>query len=468
MSALTQLKLRRNRMITLPIAFTERMRKQLGAEEAERLFAALDGVSPVAVRLNPAKCGEEGVWSDGEAIAWSKNGRKLKERPSFTLDTAFHAGAYYVQEAASQFIDYVISGEDLQGKRVLDMCSAPGGKTTIYSTAVGVDGLVVANEYVRSRANILADNVRKWGMGNVLVTNNAPEHIAQFEGWFDLVAVDAPCSGEGMFRKEEVAREDWSDEAVKMCAQRQMSIVREAWQSLKDGGLFIYSTCTFNDEEDEGVLQAFIDEMGDVFEPSHRIDVAPEWGIVSGEVGAFQTFRFFPHNTDSEGLFVAVARKAEATTQRTPKSRKKVMQEVDKVSRKELLRWLQEAEQYTFAMVADTIYGYRTEQFKAVQALSEGLTAIYSGVAMGQIFKGKLKPDWALSQHVGLNRKAVATEELDESRALDYLRKKDIAVGDMVEGINLVTHNGRALGFAKKVGARCNNLYPNSLKIMNM
>ena len=455
-------------MITLPIAFTERMRKQLGAEEAERLFAALDGVSPVAVRLNPAKCGEEGVWSDGEAIAWSKNGRKLKERPSFTLDTAFHAGAYYVQEAASQFIDYVISGEDLQGKRVLDMCSAPGGKTTIYSTAVGVDGLVVANEYVRSRANILADNVRKWGMGNVLVTNNAPEHIAQFEGWFDLVAVDAPCSGEGMFRKEEVAREDWSDEAVKMCAQRQMSIVREAWQSLKDGGLFIYSTCTFNDEEDEGVLQAFIDEMGDVFEPSHRIDVAPEWGIVSGEVGAFQTFRFFPHNTDSEGLFVAVARKAEATTQRTPKSRKKVMQEVDKVSRKELLRWLQEAEQYTFAMVADTIYGYRTEQFKAVQALSEGLTAIYSGVAMGQIFKGKLKPDWALSQHVGLNRKAVATEELDESRALDYLRKKDIAVGDMVEGINLVTHNGRALGFAKKVGARCNNLYPNSLKIMNM
>ena len=348
------------------------------------------------------------------------------------------------------------------------MCSAPGGKTTIYSTAVGVDGLVVANEYVRSRANILADNVRKWGMGNVLVTNNAPEHIAQFEGWFDLVAVDAPCSGEGMFRKEEVAREDWSLEAVKMCAARQLSIVREAWQSLKAGGLFIYSTCTFNDEEDEGVLRTFIDEMGDVFEPSQSIEVDDAWGVVRGEVGTFQTFRFFPHKTDSEGLFVAVARKAEATTQRTPKARKKVMQEVDKVSRKELSRWLQEAEDYTFAMVADTIYAYRTEQFKAVQALSEGLTAIYSGVAMGQIFKGKLKPDWALSQYVALNRAAVAVEELDEQRALDYLRKRDIAVGDMVEGMNLVTHNGRALGFAKKVGARCNNLYPNSLKIMNM
>lgn len=455
-------------MKALPIAFTERMRKQLGAEEAESLFAALDSVSPVAVRLNPAKCGEEGVWSNGEAIAWSKNGRKLKERPSFTLDTAFHAGAYYVQEAASQFIDYIISHEELQGKRVLDMCSAPGGKTTIYSTAVGEEGLVVANEYVRSRANVLADNVRKWGMGNVLVTNNAPEHIAQFEGWFDMVAVDAPCSGEGMFRKEEVAREDWSEEAVKMCAARQLSIVREAWQSLRDGGLFIYSTCTFNEDEDEGLLRAFIEETGDVFEPSQSVEIDDAWGIVKGEVGAFQTFRFFPHKTDSEGLFVAIARKAEPTTQRTPKARKRVMQEVDKNSRKELVKWLQHPDNYTFAMVADTIYAYPSVQFKAVQALSEGLTAIYSGVAMGQIFKGKLKPDWALSQYIGFERTAVAVEEVDEERALDYLRKKDIAVGDMAEGINLITHKGRALGFAKRVGARCNNLYPNSLKIMNM
>ena len=455
-------------MIALPVAFVERMRKQLGADEAERLIAALDTPSSVAVRLNPAKSGEKGVWNGGKAIGWSVNGWRLSERPSFTLDTAFHAGAYYVQEAASQFIDHIIAGEDLRGKRVLDMCSAPGGKTTIYSTAVGEDGLVVANEYIRSRANILADNVRKWGMGNVLVTNNAPEHLAQFEGWFDLVAVDAPCSGEGMFRKEEVAREDWSDEAVKMCAARQMSIVREAWQTLRDGGLFIYSTCTFNDEEDEGVLRAFIEESGEVFAPSQRVELQDEWGVVRGEVGAFQTFRFFPHKTDSEGLFVAVVRKVEPTTQRTPKARKRVMQEVDKASRKELSKWLKNADNHSFAMVADTIYAYRTEQFKAVQALSEGLTAIYSGVAMGQIFKGKLKPDWALSQYVGLNRSAVGVEELDEERALEYLRKHDIAVGDMAEGINLVTHNDRALGFVKRIGARCNNLYPNSLKIMNM
>ena len=244
--------------------------------------------------------------------------------------------------------------------------------------------------------------------------------------------------------------------------------MREAWQSLKDGGLFIYSTCTFNDEEDEGVLRAFIEERGDVFVATEPIEVEASWGIVKGEVGPFQTFRFFPHKSDSEGLFVAIARKSEPTPQRTPKARKRVMQEVDKASRKELGRWLQEADDHSFALVADTIYGYRTEQFKAVQQLSESLTAIYSGVAMGQIFKGKLKPDWALSQYVALERGAVAHEELDETRALDYLRKHDIAVGTMAEGINLVTHEGRALGFVKRVGARCNNLYPNSLKIMNM
>jgi NOL1/NOP2/fmu family ribosome biogenesis protein len=164
---------------------------------------------------------------------------------------------------------------------------------------------------------------------------------------------------------------------------------------------------------------------------------------------------------------VAIARKAELTTQRTPKARKRVMQDVDKASRAELSYWLKESENYSFAQVADMIYAYRSEQYKSVQSLSEALTVIYSGVAMGQIFKGKLKPDWALSQFVGLEREKVAVEELDEQRALDYLRKCDIAVGEMREGVNLVTHRGRALGFVKRVGARCNNLYPNSLKILN-
>lgn len=453
-------------MTPLPAAFVERMRRELGIEEAERLLQSLDTAPATAVRLNGAKCGAK--WCDAEPIGWSRYGRRLSERPSFTLDAAFHAGAYYVQEAASQFIAHIVEQEGVEGCSVLDMCAAPGGKTTIYSSAVGKEGLVLANEYVRSRANVLADNVRRWGLGNVVVTNNAPEHIAAYKGWFDVVAVDAPCSGEGMFRKEEVAREDWSEEAVRMCAARQMSILREAWQSLREGGLVIYSTCTFNRDEDEGVLEAFIEEVGDGVVESRKVEVDDAWGVVCGSVGAFQTFRFFPHRTDSEGLFVAVARKAESATQRTPKARKRIMQSVAKGCEAELQRWVVEPEEMLFAEVGDTIYGYRKSQYKAVQALSEGLTAIYSGVAMGQIFKGRLKPDWALSQYVGLRREELPQVEVGREVALDYLRRQEIPVEGMSEGINLLVSEGFALGFVKKIGARCNNLYPNSLKIVNM
>ena len=455
-------------MTALPEAFKERMRHELGEEEAERLIAALDTPSSVAVRLNMAKCGDVPLWNEGEKIGWSRNGRRLSERPSFTTDTAFHAGAYYVQEAASQFIDYILSGEELRGKRVLDMCAAPGGKTTIYASAVGEEGLVVANEYVRSRASVLADNVRKWGLGNVVVTNNAPEHIAAFEGWFDVVAVDAPCSGEGMFRKEEAARTDWSEEAVKMCAARQWSILTDAWQSLGYGGLLIYSTCTFNRDEDEGIVERFMAEYGDSVEPCRDIVVDDAWGVVKGEVGAFQTFRFFPHKTGSEGLFVAVARRCEVVSQRTPKPRRRIMQDVDRASRSELQRWVREPDEMVFATVGDTIYAYRRSQYKAVQALSENLTAIYAGVAMGQIFKGRLKPDWALSQYVGLRREAVPQVEVTKAVALEYLRRHDIPTTDMAEGLNLIVCEGFALGFVKRVGARCNNMYPSSLKIVNM
>ena len=451
-------------MIALPTAFVERMRRELGAEEAEQLLVSLDTPPAVAVRLNGAKCGAR--WQDAEPIAWCREGRRLAERPSFTLDVAFHAGAYYVQEAASQFIAHIVEGEELEGKRVLDMCAAPGGKTTIYASAVGRDGLVVANEYVRSRANVLADNVRKWGLGNVLVTNNAPEHIAAYRGWFDVVAVDAPCSGEGMFRKEEVARADWSEEAVRMCAERQMSILREAWQSLREGGLLIYSTCTFNRDEDEGVLNALIEEVGEGLTESREIEVDDTWGVVCGRVGVFQTFRFFPHRTGSEGLFVAVARKAEATTQRTPKARKQIMKSVAKGCDEELRRWVSSPAEMTFAEVGDMIYGYRKSQYKAVQALSEGLTAIYSGVAMGQIFKNKLKPDGALAFFVGLNREALPACEVTSEEALQFLRKQDMAAGVFEEGLNLVLYESRALGFVKRVGGRVNNMYSSSLRIL--
>ncbi|MBQ7855960.1 MAG: rRNA cytosine-C5-methylase [Alistipes sp.] len=455
-------------MRPLPEPFCANMRTLLGDAEAERLFAALDGVSPTSVRYNPYK-GE--VAAEARAVPWCAEGRYLDVRPQFTLDTAFAAGAYYVQEAGSQFVDYIARQNGVgEGAVVLDMCAAPGGKTTLYSTLVGKSGLVLANEYVRNRAHVLADNVRKWGIGNVVVTNNEPAHIAAFEQWFDMVAVDAPCSGEGMFRKDDEARAEWSEEGVRMCAVRQTSILQEAWRTLKPNGLLIYSTCTFNDTEDEGVLAAFMEEHADELEAAEPVLVDDLWGIVKGQVGAFQTFRFMPHRAEAEGFFVAVARRGAHVGGRRaePKARKKIMNEVPKEVVRELSRYVMHPEQMHFAEVGDTLYGYDAVRYRQVRMLAESLTVLYSGVAMGQIFKGKLKPDWALSQYVGLNREAVACCEVSEQDALDYLRKHEVAVGQFAEGLNLVLHRDRALGFVKRIGARCNNMYPNSLKIINL
>ena len=451
-------------MVSLPEEFVASLAAHLAPEEVEALCRALDGESPTSVRLNEAKCGAMEL---AERVPWCRNGYYLAERAKFTYDAAFHAGAYYVQEAGSQFIDRVLQGEAMEGCRVLDMCAAPGGKTTIYSTAVGQQGLVVANEYVRSRAHILADNVRKWGLGNVVVTNNDPSHIAAFEGWFDVVAVDAPCSGEGMFRKDEEARREWSLDNVRMCATRQMSILEEAWQALRGGGLLIYSTCTFNRRENEELIAAFAAQHEGELTESAEVAVDKEWGIVTGRVGAFQTFRFYPHRTASEGLFVAVARKdTDYGIRRTPKARKRIMNSVGRAEREELTRWVALERKLRFAEVGDTIYGYEESRYDDVVALAESLTVLYSGVAMGQIFKGRLKPDWALSQYVGMRRGVVPEVVLDDEAAVEYLRRHDVDASLCSEGLNAVVCRGYVLGFVKRVGARCNNLYPNSLKIL--
>ena len=467
--------------MTLPAKFVERVLRDLGETEGAALCAALDGEPPVSVRLNPAKtgaaapeCTADGPDADLPALSiagrvpWSRGGRYLAARPQFTLDPDFHAGAYYVQEASSQFVGHLLGGVRTEGARILDLCAAPGGKTTLYASLAGSDGLVVANEIDRRRASVLADNVRKWGTGNVAVVTCEPRALGDFEAWFDVVAVDAPCSGEGMFRKDPDARAEWSEGNVKQCAARQDEILREAWRSLKPGGTLVYSTCTFNRDEDEGSLERMLAWAGDEVAESDEIAVEDAWGIVCGRVGAFRTFRFYPHRACGEGFFAAVACKSfdSGGRTRTPKAHRTVFATVDRKAVAELARWVQEPERMRLAMVADTCYAWYAAQVDAVRVLSEALPVIYSGVALGQVFKGVLKPDPALAFFDGLNRNALPVAELDEEEALRYLRKQDIAAGGLAEGMNLVCARGRALGFAKRIGARVNNLYPNSLRII--
>lgn len=449
----------------LPEKFVERVFADLGPEEGRALCEALDTESPVSVRINPAKPAPA---LRGEPVPWSCGGYYLPERPQFTLDPEFHAGAYYVQEASSQAVGHLLRGVETEGRRILDLCAAPGGKTTLYATLAGPDGLVVANEIDRRRAQVLADNVRKWGTGNVVVTSNEPRHVAEFEGWFDVVAVDAPCSGEGMFRKDAQARTEWSEANVGMCAARQREILREAWRALKPGGTLLYSTCTFNRTEDEQTLEEMLAWAGSEVTEAEEVPVDAAWGIVVGRVGAFRTYRFYPHRAKGEGFFAAVARKAfdAGGRMRTPKARRSLFTPVNRQTSEELKRWVKEPERMCFSEVAETLYGYRASQFEAVKSLAGVLAVLYSGVALGQSFGGKLKPDPALAFFAGLNRDALPLAELDREQALQFLRKQEVAAELFAPGMNLVCYAGQALGFVKRIGNRVNNLYPNSLRIL--
>ncbi len=457
----------------LPEKFVERVLRDLGAGEGAALCAALDGAPEVSVRLNEAKCDGAGmpdVVAQGaaERVPWCPQGFYLAERPQFTFDSDFHAGAYYVQEASSQFVGHLLRDVPTRGARILDLCAAPGGKTTLYASLAGPEGLVVANEIDRKRAQVLADNVRKWGTGNVAVTCCDPGRMADFAGWFDVVAVDAPCSGEGMFRKDAGARAAWSDGNVRLCATRQEEILRAAWRLLKPGGTLIYSTCTFNREENEGSLERLSAEVGDEAVACGAIAADEAWGIVCGRVGAFRTFRFYPHRARGEGFFASVVRKAEdaACRGRLPRGRRQPIAAVDRTTAAELRRWVRQPERMRFGVVADTCYAWYEAQADAVAALSAALPVICSGVALGQLFKGRLKPDPALAFFAGLDRAATSVAELDEEQALRYLRRQEVAPAAFAEGMNLVAARGRALGFAKRIGGRVNNLYPQSLRIL--
>ena len=450
--------------MNLPERFIDRMTRELGPTEAERLCAALQTEPSTSIRLNPEKLSTP-KWPS-KRVPWCEWGYMLDERPAFTLDPAFHAGAYYVQEASSQFAGYIMMQAlgglaECRGRRILDVCAAPGGKSTHYASLVGSEGLVVANEINRSRAAVLADNARKWGLANMVITCNDSSRLTALEGWFDAVAVDAPCSGEGMFRKSEEAVEQWSDQNVAMCAERQWEILENAFQALRPGGVLIYSTCTFNRSEDEGVLRRASEEWGEQLEPLDEIDCPEEWGVVRGREGVFQTFRFFPHRVQGEGMFMGVAVKAGIDS-----SRRQLLTKPDRQSEQELARWVLEPEKMRFYGAGETLYACRREHYEALEAMSGVLSVIYSGVAMGQIFKGRLKPDGALAFYVGLNREAVASREVETDVALQFLRRQEVAAEPFKEGLNLVLHDGQALGFVKRVGARVNNMYPSSLRIL--
>lgn len=453
-----------------PQDFTARERALLG-DRFDELYAYATPQPARGVTVNALRCTPD----------WFAKHMDFVAEPSKFCPAAFttapdfrpgrhpwhHAGVLYAQEPSASAPAALL---DVQpGMRVADLCAAPGGKTSQLAAALQGRGLLLANEFVAARAEILRQNLERMGVANAIITNEDTARLAAaMPGRFDRVLVDAPCSGEGMFRKDPDARGEWSEGNVKQCAARQDEILREAWRALKPGGTLVYSTCTFNRDEDEGALERMAAWAGDEIAESEETAVEDAWGIACGRVGAFRTFRFYPHRTCGEGFFAAVARKSfdAGGRVRAPKARRTVFAAVDRKTAGELARWVRNPGGMRFAAVADTCYAWYAAQADAVRTLSEALPVIYSGVALGQVFKGVLKPDPALAFFDGLNRGALPAAELDDEETLRFLRRQDIAAGGLAEGMNLVCSRGRALGFAKRIGARVNNLYPNSLRII--
>lgn len=454
----------------LPAAFVRQMQDLLG-EESEAFFQALEQDPPVSVRLNEAKvpAGQESALLPASAtdqVPWCPSGRYLSQRPSFTFDPAFHAGAYYVQEASSMYLWTVLQEafgylETSGPLTALDLCAAPGGKSTILLDALPEGSVLVANEIQRQRANVLAENLSKWGRPGVIVSQADPAAIGGLfpnpalpGGAFDLMLTDVPCSGEGMFRKEADALQDWSPEAVTACQQRQRHILASAWPALRPGGILIYSTCTFNRAENEENVRWIADTLG-------ARDISAR--------------RFFFHQSRGEGLFMALLQKSgeavPATRKDSGRERRNAQREAIPAPVTEALSWLSQPWDYTVISLPDG-------SFAATSALTASLSGLLvknripllmTGIPLGEVKGRDLIPSTDLALSVALDRSQLPCHELDREQALRYLRREALVLpASAPKGLTVVTYRDLPLGFVRQVGNRANNLYPAQWRIRSL
>ncbi|MBQ8520319.1 MAG: rRNA cytosine-C5-methyltransferase [Bacteroides sp.] len=461
----------------LPQPFIERTRQLLG-DEYPMFEQALQCEVPVSVRPNPLKCA---LPIEGEAVPWAPSGVYLRNRPTFTFDPLFHAGGYYVQEASSMFVERVLQTYVHEPVTMLDLCAAPGGKSTLARSILPEGSLLVANEVMRNRSQVLAENLIKWGHPEVVVTNNDPADFTSLAHLFDVILTDVPCSGEGMFRKDETAVSEWSIDNVDVCWRRQRRILNDIWPALKPGGLLIYSTCTFNREEDEDNVAWIARELGAEVLP---VSVDDAWGITGNLIGeAFPVYRFLPHRTKGEGFFLAVLRKLCSTDDKTmfyeaenyvlrarthkPKKGKEAKGRTPTASvPKETVGWLKESGVFRIEMKENTAIAFPKAHAETYALLQETLKVIHAGITLGET-KGKdFIPHHSLAMSVAREDTAFPKAELTYQQAIAYLRKEGLVLDASVpRGYVLVTYRDLPLGFVKNIGNRANNLYPQEWRI---
>ena len=392
----------------------------------------------VSIRLNPFK-GLDGP--GGAPVPWSPCGRILESRPQFIFDPLMHAGCYYVQDSSAMFVGHVFRRElgclgVAEGLRVLDLCAAPGGKTTDLAAslreAAGDGFTLVSNEVMRARASVLCDNVAIWGDPAVTVTSVDPAVIGRtLPGWFDIIVADVPCSGEGMFRKDPRAREEWSPAVVDLCAARQKRILADVWPALREGGILIYSTCTYEDAENDANLRWAASELGGELLP-------PEEGFGSYGVRTTDCGNLL-HDGEvpGEGQWVGALRKTAPAPSRpglTPSS----------------LRPLRSG-------LSDT--GNRTADGNRSPVRQSPTPVILSGAK-------DLKPDPDTALSIFFDKSTFPCVDVDLKTALHFLHRDTLSLPDAPRGYNVITYRGHPLGFVKNLGNRCNNLHPLARRII--
>ncbi|MBP5429967.1 MAG: rRNA cytosine-C5-methyltransferase [Elusimicrobiaceae bacterium] len=414
--------------MNLPQAFIDYTSALFGPQRWEHFVRAFNEPAPVSIRLNPFKHQGGALFAQQTPVPWCQHAYWLSERPAFTRDPLFHAGVYYVQEAGSCFLDTVLRQHVPTPVSVLDLCAAPGGKSTLLRAALPPGSLLVSNEPDRRRANILLENMLKQGHPDVLVTHNLPHEFAHTHLAFDVILADVPCSGEGLFRRDENAVGEWSLPNVHFCQERQRKILKDIWPCLRTGGLLIYSTCTFNVHENEENVRWILQELGAEILP---VSTPAQWNITGSLLSDFDApvYRFIPGITRTEGLFMAVLRK----TSEGP-------------ARATLPNSLRE----------------QAKKHRILHILSDGTCPPDE--------KGNEKiPSAAQALSIAQPTEKYPRVELSLDQAQRYLHREAFALPpDTPRGFVLVTYQGYPLGFMKNLGDRANNLYPKNWAIKKL
>ena len=442
----------------MPLAFVERIKHQFPSD-FESFVQSIDQTPAISLRTNPAKFS---LPVTAEKIPWCQSGLFLSQRPSFTLDPLFHSGAYYVQEASSMFLEQAFCQiEHSENRIVLDLCAAPGGKSTHLLSLLDKNDLLVANEVIRSRVSVLNENIRKWGHQNVVVCSNDPADFTPLECLFDLILIDAPCSGEGLFRRDASAIQQWSVDNTNLCATRQRRILSDIWPALKKDGYLIYSTCTFNPAENEENLQ-WLSQNNEL--ESIRIPLQENWGVEEIQTNGLYGYRFLPHKVKGEGFFLTLIRKKDGIDSFSIS--KKIKSRLEKMPKQfaEIRNWLTTPGSEFFAK-SEYLIAFPEDKIPVLNSLTEQLRVISFGLPIAQFKKNDLLPEHTYALSVDRNPALFGTVELDLREALLFQKKDEIKVSSTEKGWLIVQYQGVPLGFIKNLGNRANNYFPKEWRI---